>query len=171
MKIKGWEKISGFTYKGYAIVNPMHNADETKYFATILNLNLPQKPKWELVVLTPAHEFRAVNDDKFHIMLWDEDKFSARKQVSKDVMESITNFRAIVEQLIDEILGIQLTSAPTYNSHSLNVNSGTSGIVSVVSNSGVSIDYGKVASELINVLKNQNNISDELKKELIDLIK
>ena len=36
MKIKGWEKISGYTYKGYTIVNPIHNAYETKYEATIL---------------------------------------------------------------------------------------------------------------------------------------
>ncbi len=44
MKIKGWEKISGYTYKGYTIVNPIHNADETMYEATILNLNLPLCP-------------------------------------------------------------------------------------------------------------------------------
>jgi hypothetical protein len=33
MKIKGWEKISGFTYKGYCIVNPIHDANEEGYFA------------------------------------------------------------------------------------------------------------------------------------------
>jgi hypothetical protein len=79
MKIKGWEKISGYTYKGYTIVNPIHNADETSYQATILNLNLPQKPKWELSVLTPAHKFRIadianINIDTFYIVMWDDNK-------------------------------------------------------------------------------------------------
>jgi len=119
MKIRGWEKISGLTYKGLTMVNPIHDANETKYMADVLNLNLPQKPKWELVVLTPANTFRAVNDDKFHIMLWDEDKLSARKQVSKDEMKSIKNFRMMVEDLIDEILSLQLTMAPTSSSMNL----------------------------------------------------
>jgi hypothetical protein len=109
MKIRGWEKISGLTYKGLTMINPIHDANETKYMADVLNLNLPHKPKWELVVLTPENTFRAVNDNMFHIMLWDEDKFSARKQVSKDEMKSIKNFRMMVEDLIDEILSLQLT--------------------------------------------------------------
>jgi hypothetical protein len=119
MKIRGWEKISGLTYKGLTMVNPIHDANETKYMADVLNLNLPQKPKWELVVLTPANTFRAVSDDKFHIMLWDEDKLSARKQVSKDEMKSIKNFRMMVEDLIDEILSLQLTMAPISSSMNL----------------------------------------------------
>jgi hypothetical protein len=119
MKIRGWEKISGLTYKGLTMVNPIHDTNETKYMADVLNLNLPQKPKWELVVLTPANTFRAVNDDKFHIMLWDEDKFSARKQVSKDEMKSIKNFRMMIEDLIDEILSLQLTMAPISSSTNL----------------------------------------------------
>ena len=48
MKIKGWEKISGFTYKGYCIVNPIHDANEEGYFATVLNLNQVYKPKWDI---------------------------------------------------------------------------------------------------------------------------
>jgi hypothetical protein len=119
MKISGWEKISGLTYKGFTMVNPIHDVNETKYMADVLNLNLPQKPKWELVVLTPENTFRAVNDDKFHIMLWDEDKLSARKQVSKDEMKSIKNFRMMVEDLIDEILSLQLTMAPISSSMNL----------------------------------------------------
>ena len=119
MKIRGWEKISGLTYKGLTIVNPIHNADETKYMADVLNLNLPQKPKWELVVLTTENKFRAVVDDMFHIMLWDEDKFSSRKTVSRNMMKSIKNFRMMVEDLIDEILSLQLTMAPISSSMNL----------------------------------------------------
>jgi hypothetical protein len=119
MKIHGWEKISGLTYKGLSIVNPIHNADETKYMADVLNLNLPHKPKWELYVLVPGHKWKAVDDDMFHIMLWDEDRFSSRKIVSRDMMKSIKNFRMMFEDLIDEMLATQLTMAP--NSPSMNL--------------------------------------------------
>lgn len=119
MKIRGWEKISGLTYKGLTIVNPIHNADETKYMADVLNLNLPHKPKWELYVLIPGHKFKAVDDDMFHIMLWDEDRFSTRKVVSRDMMNSIKNFRMMFEDLVDEMLATQLTMAPISSSMNL----------------------------------------------------
>ena len=91
MKIKGWEKISGFTYKGYTIVNPIHNADETMYEATILNLNLPQKPKWELNVLTPKHKWK--NDDAFSIIVRDDENRSTINTIDKQRMASISIFR------------------------------------------------------------------------------
>jgi hypothetical protein len=91
MKIKGWEKISGYTYKGYSIVNPIHNADETRYEATILNLNLPQKPKWELVVLTPKHKFK--NDNDFSIIVKDDENRSTINEINKQKMASISIFR------------------------------------------------------------------------------
>lgn len=120
MKIKGWEKINGFTYKGFCIVNPMHNAQETKYEATILNLNLPWKPKWELSVLTPQHKFivgENTADGIFFISMWDDNRFSATRQISKERMKSISIFRNIFEEMVDELLKIQLTSAPI--SHSI----------------------------------------------------
>jgi hypothetical protein len=126
MKIKGWEKISGYTYKGYTIVNPMHNAHETKYEATILNLNLPQKPKWELSVLTPQHKFivgENTADGIFFISMWDDNKFSATRKMNKQTMKSISNFRQTFEEMVDEILGIQLTSAAvTASSHPFTIN-------------------------------------------------
>jgi hypothetical protein len=121
MKIKGWEKLSGFTYKGYTIINPIHNAEETKYMATILNLNLPQKPKWELSVLTPTHKFlsgMSRNADTFFISMWDDRKFSTTREITKQGMKQISFFRVTFEEMIDEILKIQLTSAPTYGSSS-----------------------------------------------------
>lgn len=121
MKIRGWEKISGLTYKGLTIVNPIHNADETKYMADVLNLNLPHKPKWELYVLIPGHKFKAVDDDMFHIMLWNEERFSTRKVVSRDMMNSIKNFRMMFEELVDEMLATQLTMAPISSSMSMNL--------------------------------------------------
>ena len=146
MKIKGWEKISGFTYKGYTIVNPIHNAHETKYEATILNLNLPQKPKWELHVLTPAHKFK--QDNHFSITMWDDQNFLTRRQITIQRMRSISNFRNEFEEMVDELLKIQLISAPRISS--LN-----SGISNHVNNSGTTIPYG----QLIQSIKNLNTIN------------
>jgi hypothetical protein len=143
MKIKGWEKISGFTYKGYSIVNPIHNAEETNYQATILNFNLPHKPKWELSVLTPGHKFRTGlwNTDTFFIILRDDNKFNVNHEMTKQMMKSISNFRQTFEDMVDEILKIQLTSAP--RSHSLN-----SGISNHVNNSGTTIPYGQMVQSI-----------------------
>jgi len=146
MKIKGFEKISGFTYKGYTIVNPIHNAEETKYEATILNLNLPQKPKWELHVLTPAHKFK--QDNHFSITMWDDQDYLTRRQLTIQRMRSISNFRNEFEEMVDELLKIQLISAPRISS--LN-----SGISNHVNNSGTTIPYG----QLIQSIKNLNTIN------------
>jgi hypothetical protein len=147
MKIKGWEKISGYTYKGYSIVNPIHNAEETNYQATILNFNLPHKPKWELSVLTPGHKFRTGlwNTDTFFIILRDDNKFNVNHEMTKQRMKSISNFRQTFEEMVDEILKIQLTSAP--RSSSLN-----SGIVNHVNNSGTTIPY----AQMIQVIQDIN---------------
>ena len=143
MKIKGWEKISGYTYKGYTIVNPMHNAHETKYEATILNLNLPQKPKWELSVLTPQHKFivgENTADGIFYIVMWDDNKNHISRHVSKQRMKSISIFRNEYEEMIDEMLSRQITSAP--RSHSLNtayskpINNNLYGTATIVGNTG-----------------------------------
>jgi hydroxyacyl-ACP dehydratase HTD2-like protein with hotdog domain len=117
MKIKGWEKIHGYTYKGYSIVNPIHNADETMYEATILNLNLPQNPKWELNVLTPKHKWK--NDGDFSIILRDDENRSTINTIDKVCMASISIFRQTFEEMIDKMLGMRLTSAVTPNSHSI----------------------------------------------------
>jgi hypothetical protein len=143
MKIKGWEKISGYTYKGYSIVNPIHNAEETNYQATILNFNLPHKPMWELSVLTPGHKFRTGlwNTDTFFIILRDDNKFNVNHEMTKQMMKSISNFRQTFEEMVDEILKIQLTSAP--RSSSLN-----SGISNYVNNSGTTIPYGQLIQSI-----------------------
>jgi hypothetical protein len=170
MKIKGWEKISGYTYKGYTIVNPIHNADETKYEATILNLNLPQKPKWELHVLTPAHKFK--QDNVFSISMWNDQNFLTRRQVTIQRMRSISIFRNEFEEMVDEILAVELTSALTPNSHSIQMNTGgaSSGIINKVTTSGTNIVLGTVDNgipthiDLIATIKELQNQIDELKQ-------
>jgi hypothetical protein len=190
MKIKGWEKLSGITYKGYCIVNPIHNAHETKYEATILNLNLPQKPKWELSVLTPQHKFivgENTADGIFFISMWDDNKFSASRKMNKQMMKSISNFRQTFEEMVDEILGIQLTSAAvTASSHSFNINVNgnqrmrinsnghatigsnisSGGIINHTQSSGAIVVYDSVTgikTDVIDTLKELQKQIDELK--------
>ena len=158
MKIKGWEKISGYTYKGYTIVNPMHNANETMYEATILNLNLPQKPKWELSVLTPQHKFivgENTADGIFFISMWDDNKFSSIRKMNKQMMKSISNFRQTFEEMIDEMLSRQITSAPI--SHSLN-----SGIVNHINNNGNTIQWQFAQSQALKAAKDLQDQIDKL---------
>ena len=155
MKIKGWEKISGYTYKGYTIVNPIHNAHETSYNATILNLNLPQKPKWELSVLTPQHKFLVgenTADGIFYIMLWDENKLHTKTTMTTQMMKSISHFRQTYEQLIDRMLSLQLTSAP--RSHSLNT-----GIVNHINNTGTTIPYGQIVQSIQSMQQTITNLT------------
>jgi len=157
MKIKGWEKISGYTYKGYTIVNPIHNAQETKYEATVLNLNLPQKPKWELVVLTPAFKFK--DDGTFSIILRDENKLHTSDTMTKQMMRSISHFRQTYEQLIDGMLSLelQLLSAPTYSSHSLNT-----GIVNHINNTGTTIPYGQIVQSIQSMQQTITNLTNNV---------
>lgn len=155
MKIKGWEKISGYTYKGYTIVNPIHNAHETRYEATVLNLNLPQKPKWELSVLTPQHKFLVgenTADGIFYIMLWDENKLHTKTTMTTQMMKSISHFRQTYEQLIDRMLSLQLTSAP--RSHSLN-----SGIVNHINNNSTTIPYGQIVQSIQSMQQTITNLT------------
>ena len=178
MKIKGWEKISGYTYKGYTIVNPIHNAVETKYEATILDLNLPQKPKWELSVLMPNFKFKQDND--ITIILWDENKYRATKSVSKNMVSTLTGFRILFEDLVDEVLKLRLISAPQFSSHSFNVN-GTqrmrinsnghatigSGIINHVNQSGTISVYDSstgMSIDLLDTIKTLQKQIDELKQ-------
>ncbi len=165
MKIKGWEKISGYTYKGYAIVNPIHNADETKYFATILDLNDPTKPKWELSVLTPAHKFKI--SDTFSVILKDDEGRSRINEHSKEMMSSKQNFRMIFEEMIDGMLKTRLISAPMYSSHSLQTITPKpmGGIIGQVNNSGTFSIYDAstgTSIDLVDTIK-------ELQKQIEDL--
>jgi hypothetical protein len=153
MKIKGWEKISGYTYKGYTIVNPIHNADETMYEATILNLNLPQKPKWELNVLTPKHKWKY--DGDFSIILRDDENRSTINTIDKVCMASISIFRQTFEEMVDKILVMQLTSAP--RSHSI-VNNSSYGATINPNNYGKLTVTGTGGGILTTINSNANNV-------------
>lgn len=140
MKIKGWEKLNGFTYKGYSIVNTAYGVGtQGKYYADVIDLNLPQKPKWELSVLMPDFKFKQDND--ITIILWDENKYRATKSVPKEFISEIKGFRMIFEDLVNELLKLRLISAaritPISHSYQSAVTSATQRINSVGASSGI----------------------------------
>lgn len=165
MKIKGWEKLSGITYKGLTIVNPIHNADETKYTTQIINFNRPDKPIWKLKVLTNNHKFRMGSTD-FFVSIEGENRMSTQTIVSRAMMLKLSNFRQVFEGMVDEILMMEEKLASTI-SHRINGGGASSGIINMVQNSGTTIDYGKLMSELIDGIK----VNGDLKKELEERLK
>jgi len=169
IKIKGWEKISGVTYKGFSIVNPIHNSYETKYMADVLDLNQSHKPKWELNVLGPGHKWKAVTDTNFHILLWDDDKFSARKEVSKDMISSVSSFRQIFEVLVDEVLDVRRKNSLFTNvTPTIKGNGGTPGIVTIVNTAGTIVVYDSstgTSFDLVDTIKTLQQQIEDLKSQ------
>ena len=100
MKIEGWEKISGYTYKGFCIVNPIHNANEDTYFATILNLNHEHRPKWDITL--SAYAVKGVI--KFSILDNESQHLLAKAHLTKVNIETPQKFREQYEMLVDDIL-------------------------------------------------------------------
>ena len=131
MKIKNFDKISGYTYKGFSIVNPMHNADETKYFATVLNLNNPQKPKWELSVITSEHKWLigdSARGGAFIVILKDDEGTLVRDAngqmqfISPEALQTFkeklaVKYKVPVDSVItyDEMKNIPVGKEPKYN--------------------------------------------------------
>ena len=152
MKIKGWDKINGFTYKGYCIVNPIHNAEETKYSANVLDLNTPNKTKWELSVLMPKHKF--IQDNDIMIILWDENKNSTTKSILKDTISTIAGFRMVFENLVDEVLKRRLISAPRSSSMQF------AGIMNQVNQNGTTIPYGQIVQSIQSMQKTITNLTN-----------
>ena len=135
MKIKGWEKISGFTYKGYCIVNPIHDAIEEGYFATVLNLNQVYKPKWDIELTTNdttgVITFRILDNVTQHLL--------AKSHLTKPNIETLQKFREQYEMLVDDIL----EEAQSYvKKATTNINGGTTGIINQVQSAGTNVLYG-----------------------------
>jgi hypothetical protein len=136
MKIKGWEKISGYTYKGYCIVNPIHDANEEGYFATVLNLNQVYKPKWDIelraIVVKGVIKF-SIKDSVTQLLL-------AKSHLSKTNIDTLQKFREQYEMLVDDILeGVQHYTATKVTK---NINGGTTGIINQVQSAGTNVLYG-----------------------------
>lgn len=168
MKIKNWDKISGFTYKGYTCVNPIHNATLSVYYADVLNLNLPQKPKWNLELVIDGNF-----NGEHTLTLLDGNGLNIKHKPELVDIRTLALFRARYEELIDEMLATQLLSAPTYNSHSysgtVNINNSSNGILNTIASSGTNIvvsgnSGGQISQyNLIDTIKELQRQIDELK--------
>ena len=161
MKIKGWEKISGFTYKGYTCVNPIHNAQQTIYYADVLNLNLPQKPKWHLELHIDK------DSNKSHsLILLGEGGINVTQPIELVDIRTLTLFRIRYEEIIDEMLSRQLTastliSSVTPNSHSIN-----NGIINTINNNSkpFTLNTPTTSINIMDTIKDLYKQIDELKQ-------
>jgi hypothetical protein len=161
MKIKGWEKISGFTYKGYTCVNPIHNAQQTIYYADVLNLNLPQKPKWHLELHIDGDR------NKSHsLILLGDGGINVNQPIELVDIRTIALFRIRYEEIIDEMLSRELTastliSSVTPNSHSIN-----NGIINTINNNSKPFTLNTPATSIniMDTIKDLYKQIDELKQ-------
>jgi len=161
MKIKGWEKISGFTYKGYCIVNPIHDANEEGYFATVLNLNQVYKPKWDIeLTATPVKgviTFR-IKDSVTQLLL-------AKSHLTKTNIDTLQKFREQYEMLVDDIL----EEAQSYvKKATTNINGGTTGIINQVQNAGTNFLYGSSSISVTNIQSNVIQALKDLQQQIDD---
>ena len=151
MKIKNWDKISGFTYKGYTIVNPIHNATGECYYADVLNLNLPQKPKWHLELMIGN------GYSKTTLNLLDLNGINIEHKIELVDIRTVSLFRVRYEEIIDEMLSRQLTSAPT-------------GIINKITTNGTNIVYTNATGttytqgSIVDTIKELQRQIDELKQ-------
>ena len=156
MKIKNWDKTSGFTYKGYTIVNPIHNATGECYYADVLNLNLPQKPKWHLELLLGCGGATPAFGENI-LKLLDGNGLNIKHKLELVDIRTIALFRCRYEEIIDEMLARQLTSAPTYGSHSTGIT--TNGTNVVYTNGSKTYTQGSI----VDTIKELQRQIDELK--------
>ena len=159
MKIKGWEKISGFTYKGYSIVNPIHNANEDTYYATILDLNHVVSSKWDMILKTTNGSdiitFRIEDSVTKHLM--------ATSGLTKDNIRTLQKFRVEYELLIDDILETAILSKVTRN-----INGGTTGIINQVQNVSTNFLYGSSSISVTNIQSNLIQTLQTLQQQIDD---
>ena len=161
MKIIGWEKISGLTYKGFSIVNPIHDANEDTYYATILNLNHEDRPKWDMILLDTdgVFTFRIKDNITKHLL--------AKAHLTKVNIETPQKFREQYEMLVDDIL----EEAQSYVKNlTKNINGGTTGpsqgIINQVQTAGTHVTYSSSSLVFIqaNILQSIKELEEQLKK-------
>ena len=160
MKIKGWEKISGYTYKGYSIVNPIHDAIEEGYFATVLNLNQVYKPKWDIELTTNdttgVITFRILDNVTQHLM--------AKSHLTKTNIDTLQKFREQYEMLVDDIL----EEAQSYTKTKTGTTGPSQGIINQVQSAvyGSSSLSTNTPAHLIQTLQTLQQQIDDYNKKL-----
>jgi hypothetical protein len=99
MKINGWEKLKGITYKGYSIINPMVNAVYTQYFADVLDIQSHRQ--MELRLDTDA----GFRDSSYVLTIRDRlHNVVVKRIVDFEMLKRISSFRMIYEHCIDDYI-------------------------------------------------------------------
>lgn len=119
MKITGWEKIKGITYKGYSITNPMVNAKHTQYFADVLDISKSYIMKMRL-------DTDAGFRDESHVLTIHDtlNNIVVKRIVDFEMLKRISSFRMVYEYCIEDYIqevdnGVSLTNVATPISHSI----------------------------------------------------
>ena len=160
MKIKGWEKISGFTYKGFCIVNPIHNANEEVYYATVLNLNHEHKPKWDITLV----ETTSKGVVKFSILDNVTQHLLAKSHLTKTNIDTLQKFREQYEMLVDDIL----EEAQSYTKTKTGTTGPSKGIINQVQNASTNFLYGSSSISVTNIQTNVIQALKDLQKQIDD---
>jgi hypothetical protein len=161
MKIKGWEKISGLTYKGYSIINPIHNAGEDTYYATILDLKHVVSSKWDIELT-----FRQTGRITFRILDSVTQHLIAKSHLTKTNIDTLQKFREQYEMLVDDILeGVQSYTASKVTK---NINGGTTGIINQVQNASTNFLYGSSSISVTNIQSNAIQALQNLQQQIDD---
>ena len=160
MKIKGWEKISGYTYKGFCIVNPIHNANEEVYYATVLNLNIEHRPKWD-ITLVKTHSKGVV---KFSILDNVTQHLLAKSHLTKVNIETPQKFREQYEMLVDDIL----EEAQSYTKTKTGTTGPTQGIINQVQTAGTNFTYKSGSISITNLQSNVIQALQTLQQQIDD---
>ena len=149
MKIEGWDKINGFTYKGYCIGN-------AEYDLARLNLTLWPAQMQGLNILRISH------------ILTSPSSIQVQKALPNDKLRNLRMFRIHYEGLIEEV--ILLSTKQTSNKVSA-----TTGIINQVQNAGTNVTYSShsISNALSNlsVMQQALNAMKELKEQLEELKK
>ena len=164
MKIIGWEKISGLTYKGFSIVNPIHDANQEIYYATLLNLNHQHKPKWDIILYKKKDviHFRILDNITNHLL--------AKAHLTNPNIETLQQFREQYEMLVDDIL----EGAQSYTK--TGTTGPSQGIINQVQSAGTNVTYSShsisnglsnlsVMQQALNAMKELEEQLDELKRQ------
>ena len=160
MKITGWEKISGYTYKGFCIVNPIHNANEEVYYATVLNLNHEHRPKWDItlgdVVSKGVFKFSILDNATQHLL--------AKSHLTKVNIETPQKFREQYEMLVDDILD----EAQSYTKTKTGTTGPSQGIINQVQNAGTNFTYKSGSISITNLQSNVIQTLQTLQQQIND---
>ena len=158
MKIKGWEKISGLTYKGFSIVNPIHDANQEIYYATILNLNHQHKPKWDIILYKKKDVilFRILDNITNHLL--------AKSHLTNPNIETLQQFREQYEILIDDIL----EEAQSYTKTKTGTTGPSQGIINQVQNAGTNFTYKSGSISITNLQSNVIQTLQTLQQQIND---